>query len=387
MALQTVAQLRDSVSGILQGTDLNKVTNLYTAFERAARNLLQQADVPEASGRQNYMLYDGVFDYPAPSTIFGGAFNDLRPQGVSRTTLDEVYKQPIKLFDQTKCLSSLGYQVTFEYRNGSGIMRVANSRADQSVTLDGMNATTGWSVGGSASGLALDETVYYAAPAALRFTLTGSSTGFIEKNLSVPLSLSTYDNVGVAFLAIRTPSVSNVTSIELRVGSSSANYNSVTATTGFLGAFTTDNYLLVPFDFSGASETGTPDWSAIDYVRVIVNHTGTITNFRVGALFMALPSPHELLFQSSAIFIHQDGTVATTIETDSDQIMLNPAAFLIYEHECAKEIAFQNGGTLASNVVQTIQAKLHGSGNDVGLYAHYRADNPSEEIRVVGNWY
>ena len=332
------------------------------------------------------MLYDGVFDYPAPSLIFGGALNDLRPQGVSRNPSDYVYKKPIQQFDRTKALLPNGYDVTFEYNKGAGIMRVAQVKAMAKVTLDSMNSTTGWTAGGTASGLVLDSTVYYESPGSLRFKLTGAGAGTLTKTLSNALSLSTYENVGVGFLAIRTPSVDTLTSISFDIGSDSANYSRVTETEGFLGAWYVDNFLLVAFDLAGSVNTGTPNFSAIKYLRLTVNHTDTIVNMRFGGLFMSLPSPHELLFQTAAIFINSvTGEMSNTIATDNDQVILNDAAYTIFEYECAKTIIMATGGSLSSGMGQQYQDYLHNK--DIGLYPLYQADNPSQEIRTVGNYY
>lgn len=385
----TVGELKASVAGLLQGINLENVTEINAAIERAARTVLQQADVPEASGRTAITLYDKVFDYSAPTTIFGGALNDLRPQGISRTPLDVVYKQPIELFDRTKALLPNGYQVTFEYDNGTPIFRVAQHKAKAAVVLDAMNDTTGWVAAGSASALVADATVFYQSPASLRFTLTGSSTGTLEKTLTNALDLSEYEDVGVAFLAIRIPdgaTASTLTSLALRLGSSSSDYDEVSETEGFLGAWVSGDWLLVAFDFAGSTGTGTPDWDALDYVQVRLAHTATLTNFRVGYLLLALPSPHEMLYQSSAIF-SVSGTLSQTITTDGDTIILTDPAYQLLEFESALTVAFQQGGTLADANIQYLRAALHGAGSDIGLYAMYRGDNPSQELRSTRNYY
>lgn len=383
--MKSVGQLKDEVAGLLQGTNLNNVTNLNGAIERAARVLVQQADVPEASGRETYMLYDGVYDYPAPGTIFGGAVNDLRPQGVSRTPLDYVYKQPIQLFDRTKALLPNGYSLTFEYRKGTGIMRVANTRARQKVLLDPMDSATGWSVGGTASNLAVDETVYYQSPAGLRFNLTGAGTGSLEKTLSSPIDLTSYQGVGVGFLAIDTPSATDLTSIEFRIGSDPSNYYSVTSTEGFLGSWVANDYLLVAFDLADATTVGSPVITAMDYLGVFIAHSASMSNMRTGYLFISLPSPNELLFQSAAVFMASGSNPSNTISDDNDSVILNDAAYTIFVHECALTISLQNGGSLSTPSVQMLTDTLHNK--DRGLYVLYRANNPSNQLRSVGSYY
>lgn len=380
MALRTVGELKDSVSGLLQGINLDTVTGLYKAIERAARTLVQKADIPEATGKQAITLYNGVYDYSAPELIFGGALIDFRPQGNSRNEIDYVYKKPVEQFDRTKHLIPNGYALTFENNKGTGIVRISSPKPSARTILDNMNEDTGWTAGGSASGLLEDATVFYESPASLRLTLTGSSSGTLTKSINA-LDISSYEDVAMGFLAIRTPSTTDLTSISVKVGSSALAYDQVTETDGFLGAWSVNEWLLVAFDFSAATSTGTPDWSAIDYIQVSIAHTATITNFRVGGFWLSLPSPHEMIYQTAAIF-KQSGALAKAITDDDTEIVLNDASYTLYELECAVTIAEQSSGGNLDGVALGYKNKL-----DKELYPMYRADNPSEEVRTIGNYY
>jgi len=271
--MKIVSQLQDDLTGILSGFDLDQCTNLYGSLERAIRTMSQRAFVPEATGRQPYMLFDGVFNYEAPETIFGGTLNDLRPQGISRQPWDFVYKQPIELFDLTKALLPNGYQVTFEWNKGQPIMRVAQHRAQAHVLIDPMSQVSGWTAGGNATGLALDATVYYASPGALRFNISAAGDSYIEKTLESPLQITSYEGVASIFLAIDTPSADELTDITVRLGSDSSNYVEVAVSEGFMGPWTADEYLLVALDLSTATTTGTPDFDNIQYTRVTATTT------------------------------------------------------------------------------------------------------------------
>ena len=333
------------------------------------------------------MLYNGVYDYLAPTSIFGGAIIDLRPQGNSRSTWDNVYKRTIEQFDRTKAQLPNGYTVTFEYDKGTPTMRVAQNKAPYRAILDPMSDPTGWTNSGSASAPVQDTVVYYDAPASIRFNLAAAgSAGTLTKTIDSS-DLSTYEGVGVAFISAYIPNASAVTSIGIRIGSSASNYVQQTNTTGFIKAFQSNEWNLISFDLSTAIETGIVDWTKITYLQVFVNYNGTaLNNFRFGSFFLALSSPHELIFQTSYLFL-VGSTLSNTITDDNDQIILNDAAFTLLEYEAAKAISIQMGGTLSTGIVQTINSILEGAGTTLGLYAMYRSDNPSQEIRLVGSWY
>lgn len=392
MALLQVANLRDNVQALLTGIDLDDVPDLYGAFRRAASTTVQKADIPEASNRQSFMLYDGVFNYPELDGIFGGAIVDLRPQGVVRQPWDDDYKQPINLFDRTKEYNINGYKLAFEYYKGQGIMRIATPNVTPNVVLNPMNDNTQWTAGGTISSIAVDTTVYYQQPAALRFTLTGAGAGTITNNAATQINLSIYQGVGVVFAAIMIPQGTDpttLTSISLKIGSSATDYNEVSATEGFLGTWVSGQYLLVAFDFAGATTTGTPNWSALDYDQLTFTTSDTIVNMRVGYLFMALPSPVEALYYSSWIFLDSNNDQMAEPTSVDDYIILQDAAYNIYVHEAARAVALQQGGGLSSNLVGGIDLVLEGDAQQkkVGLYQQYRGDNPSEEIREVGSYY
>lgn len=389
---KSVSNLKDSVAGQLQGLNLNNVTNLFVAFERTARQVCVQLDIPEAQIRSNFTMYDGVTDYVAPTTMFAKEITDLRVQGVSRGPLDDVTKQYPDQFDREKGFITSN-KLTVEYDTGTGILRVVSPTPTPRIELDPMSDTAGWAVDGTiATSLAKDQTVFWQAPASLRFQLA-SGTGTLTKSISSN-DLTDYQTVGVIFLAFYAPAVTNLTSITLRLGSDASNYYSVTATTGFLKAFTANQWQLVAFDLSTATTTGTPTITAIDYAQIRIATAGSIANFRVGDLWISLPSPHMLIFQTSAIFLGDGQTApSASITSSSDQILLNDAAYAIYELECSINVALQQGGTLASGLIEVMSQKLNGVRGyrgvlvQPGLLDLYRADNPSESLRTVGNYY
>lgn len=389
--------MKNSIAAMLSGIDLNNVDNLNGAIERAARTLIQKADIPEASGIQNITLYSSVFDYVCDPSIFGTAINDIRPQGISRNPANFVTKVDQEDFDRTKNFYyPSGTMSTFQYQNGQPIIRIVAPFPKQQNIIDPMNATAGWVAAGTASNLVQDTINYYQSPASLRMTVTGLGTGTLTKIIN-STDLSVYQGVGVAFLAIEIPpgtTATNLSSLAIKIGSSSTNYNLVTASQGFLGAWVSGQWLLVAFDFAAASTAGIPNWSAITYIQVLIGTLATIVNFRVGGLFISMPTPAQILFQSAAIWLPSGSTTPiNTITLNTDQIILSDPAYTLLEHESAIAICQQTGGTLGSSTIATLESALNGARArngqviNLGLYDLYRGDNPSQEIRTTGSWY
>lgn len=389
--LKTVANLKDSVAALLSGLDLSNVDNLDGAIERSARTLVEHVDVPEASGTQNIILYSGVTNYLVDQLIFGTSLRDIRPQGISRPACDFVYKRQPDDFDREKDYLQNGTIATFEYVNGIPIIRIASVYPQQKIILDPMTATTGWSAVGSASGLALDRSFFYQYPASLRFNFAlAGSQGGLTKTLTSNIDLTSYIGVGVAFLAVEMPSASAITSIGLRIGSDSSNYYEMTNTEGFLGAFVAGEFQLVDFDLSTATQVGTPVATAMKYIRAVANYDGTAqVNVRFGSLFISLPSPAQIKYQTAAIFKAANAVASTVITTDADSLLLADPAYTLMEIQTSMEILDQTGADSSSPTYQKWNRRLNGdpTTGDKGLYSKFAGDNPSQELRTTGTYY
>jgi len=394
--LKTVADLEDSVGGLVTGVDLSNVNNLFGCFERAARTLVQKADIPEASGIQNVTLYSGVFDYLCDPRIFATSITDIRPQGISRNYNDDVTKTNQQDFDRSKGYYPSGTTSAFEFRNGVPIIRITAPFPVQKIILSPMNSAVGWTAGGDASGIFTDNTFFYQYPGSIRYNLAAAgSQGTISSTLESPIDMSAYIGIGLCFLAVEMPDASAITSYTLRIGSDSSNYYSMTATSQFLGAFVSGEFQLIGFDLQNATITGSPVDTAIQYVEVLVNYNGAAQqNMRIGYLFASLPSPAQILYQSAAIYLPVGSTTPlTTITAITDTIILNDAAFTIYEHESAISVLQQSGNSGASASILGLSGVLNGqrarNGTviNAGLYDLYRGDNPSQQLRQSGSWY
>lgn len=390
--LKTVSELKDSVAGILSGLNINTVSDLNATLERAVSNFLQKADVPEAIQTQAITLYNGVYDYLCDPRIYGTDLIDIAPQGVSRTMWDYATKTGLSQFDRTKGYLPSGSMATFQYMNGVPVIRVVAKNTIPNANIDPCTSVGNWVAGGSATGLTVDNSIYYQTPASLRFTLTGSSAGTLTETLNSELGLSTYQGVGVAFLAVYIPDADTLTSISLKLGSDNSNYSTVTATQLFLGAWTSNSWQLVAFDFANSTDTGTPDWSAIDYVQITFNHTATQTNFRIGDLFMSLPSANTIFFQSAAVFqATGTETLSQTITANTDTIIFNTPAYTIYLYESALAVLENTGGAAGDAMYDRITRKLGidpATGKIVGgLYSQFLGNNPSQQLRQLGSYY
>lgn len=396
MALKTVSNLKDSVAALLSGIDLGNIDDLNGAIERAARVFTQRANIPEASSTQNIMVYDGVVEYPSSSDMFGDSIRDIKPMSKRRLRNDFVYKKTNDDFDREKDTFTEGTMATVTYVAGNPIARIVTSHASPLITLDSMNATTGWVASGGASGLIADTTYYYNEPAALRVSLSnGGTPGTIVKTLTQSVDLSAYIGPGQVFLAFECDDPTLITDIHFKIGSDSSNYYNLTVSGSFTGSKPAGEYYLVNMALLSTYAVGSPDATKIKYLSIGVDYGATgQSNVRFGGLWASLPTPMQSVYTTAAIFKNPTtSAILGTITTDNDLIVLSDPAYSILQFESAISVIQQTGGNLSSPVVQTWNQTLHGvrarSGAVVqpGLYDLYNGDNPSSELRTVGSWY
>ena len=393
---RTVSDLKDSVSAQLSGLDINQVDDLFPCFERAARVFVQRAKIPETQVKQQLTIYNGVTDYLADERIFSQGLIDIQPQGIRRDKNDFVYLRMQDDFDRTKEWHGRGTKATFDYNNGTPVIRIVSSYTPQQIILDSMTSLSGWTNDGVyAIGLAVDSSFYYQQPGALRFNLSASgATGYITENIT-PIDLTSYKGVGVCFLAVSIPDAIAITSIGIKIGSDVSNYYNVSNTVSILGAFISNGFMLIPLDLSKATTVGSPVVNKISYLQIFINYNGVSqTNIRMGALWISLPTPVTVIYSAAALFLATgQSAISNSITNESDVIVLNDAGYTIFEMECAKAVLRQAGGAAADSAIGQIDADLNSTYTRTGklmvegLYDQYKAENPSQVLRTTGSYY
>ena len=171
----TVATLKDELVGVLHGTTLNQVTNLYNLLNRAARKLVSDIDPIETVRIQQLAspLFDRIYDYACPVDLKDDRIVDIRPQ-IKRSTADRFTQFYNEDFDMNKAFITRGGLHTVQNNNGNKTLRLATSLTAP-MLVDGANSLTDngtWVVGGSATNLRLDTLQYIYAGGSIEFDVS-----------------------------------------------------------------------------------------------------------------------------------------------------------------------------------------------------------------------
>lgn len=345
----SIANLKDDLSGMLQGTSLSKVTNLYNLFDRAGRDLLAEVDPQETKRTATLpILYDKTYDYAAPADLKGNRVIDIRPMA-KRYPSDQLSQTYSQFFDVYKDWLRNGGLLTTNFNTGVKSLRLAKNMTAMATlnSCDGLADNGTWVAGGDVTDLIADTVTYVAGSGSLRFSLSGAgTTGYVENSTMDSLNLEDDEDLGSAFLYAFLPTGSAFTSVSLRWGSSSSDYWEKTMTVNNVGAAFQDGWDLLGFLWQDATETGSPDATDVTYLRVSFAYDGDpIANVRVDHITMGRGKGYEIDYYSKYLFRNAvTGAFIENVAADTNLVNLDTDSYNLLTYRCAYLAAQQIQG-------------------------------------------
>lgn len=298
----SIDQLGQELEGMLHGTTLNQVTNLFGVYNRAARRVMEDIDPQETKIIASFgKIYNGVFDYALFADVKGNKVIDFFPQA-NRTNLDNYSQEYNKDFDLTK-----QYTITPDFTpRYSGALRTFRLAASnllpgiQVNAMDNVNDNGTWVSGGNA-GTPANNNLFYTDGVAgsvqtnLANTGIAGSTGYLENSTITAVDLTNnYNNNSDQFVWVYLPNASSFTSVGVRFGSSSSKYYELAGiTTDFMGNNFSTGWNLLKIPFTSVTVVNSPNVASITYIRITFTYNGTLQNqvlinqfySRIGVLF------------------------------------------------------------------------------------------------------
>ncbi len=319
MAARTIENLRGDIQRNLHGTDVSKVTGEFGLYNEGARAVLNDIDFFETKQTAQIAnaIYTNVFDYALPTDLKGNKIIDIRPQ--VKRNLGDLPRQTYNMnFDRRKMLQD------FTIMDNNRV-RTLRFNADVGVptvlhTMDSITENGTWSVGDDATNLTVD-TLNFITNASLNFDTTGSgTTASLENDDLAEINLETWEDQAAFFVCIYIPVV--ITNTTLTWGDNASVNWSDTVTTPQNGSFVV-GWNLVRFDWNGATETGSPDASAIAYLKIAITYDGNAdTDYRVDNIVSNLGEIYEIDYYSKFLFQNTSGTNLEEVSAATDTINL-----------------------------------------------------------------
>lgn len=339
----TILDLKNDITGVIHGTQLNQIFNLNGVIDRAARQLLLDIDPQETKRTVEFVnpIFNTVYEYPIAEDVKGNRIIDIFPQ-VNRLPRDvwtQSYNQAFDVMKQNIFRS--GNMFTMNFNSGVKTLRVNAPFLNAPVIINQTDSITQngtWSVGGTASNLSLNNTSYVQGSGSLQFDIA-TGTGWIENSTMSAVDLSAFLNQSSLFTNTYFQTGSDVTSVELRWGSDSSNYYTSTVTQNQQNLAFVNGWNLEQFLWETATVVGSPDSSNISYVRVSIVTTGDQTACKVNGInsilgtVLAYEYYSKFLFRNSSTGAFQEKVLLDSdlinLDTESYNLLFNQAVFLI----------------------------------------------------------
>lgn len=382
----TVTDLLTDLASVIHGTTINKVPNVYGMINRAARQLLLDVD-PKETQRivQMAQIFDDVFDYALPPDVKGDRIIDLALQG-DRTPWETFIQTYAETFDANKFVS-FANKIYTQWNTGLKTIRIEAPFLTSPIQLANTGSITGWTVGGGATNLSLDQTNNVAGGGAIVVNLSaGQTTGFLQTSSLNPTNLSNYVNNSTGFLWVYMPSGSAITNINVQWGTNSTNYYFANVTTTQPGTTFQNGWNLLAIPWLAANLVGSPNPLDYQYVKVTPTYNGTLqTNFKICNLTFALGYYFEIKYYSKYLFrdpltnAFQEKVIDATdngklinLDTESYNLLFNKVAFFVAQSLQGADAEYD--------------AEYFDSEYNAAL-TRYKAQNPSEAIKKTESYY
>ena len=377
----TISDLETRLESKMHAVNIDQVNDIFGLIYEAAGNVLGAIDPRETQRKASITnaLYDQVYDYIAPTDLKADCIIDIRPQ-TPRNTSDALNQSSTRDFDRQKS----GF--TVEDNSGVRTVRISPIGLRVGSTLNECESATAngtWAATSNATTLVTDTFNKITGGASLRFDLSASgTTGYIENSTMTAVDLSAIKNAGALFVWVYIPSITIITAVELRWGSSSANYYSVSVTATQDNTAFVVGWNLLRFDWNGLTPTGTPVDTAINYLRVTLTYNGTaVTSCRVDSIVARAGTIYEMLYYSKYLFRTTAGVwiEKPTLGTDIVNLDIDGLNLLVYE--IAELVAFELQKRDSSFDVQYWTKKK------ADTWADYKRRNKSRALKRQRSYY
>lgn len=371
------------LAAVLHGTNLNKIQNLNGLHNRTARQLLLDVD-PQETIRKVLTatpLFNEVWDYACPVDLKGNRIIDISPQYYRDPSyvVGQEYNQD---FDIAKNQQSTASEFTIQFNNAVKTLRINDTTLPSGIVLDTCQATTNWSTGGTASNLTEDNVNFASGSGSLSFDVA-IGTGSISETLEAPIDMSAQVNQASLFYYLYLPTGSQLTSTEIRWGSSPTDYYSRTSTVTNEGTAFQTGWNLIRGDWLGATVVGNPDDTAINYVYIGVTVSANQTGIKVDNIVSNMGLYRTLEYYSKYMYRNATtGAFQETVLDNSDLINLDTESYNLYFNLLAFYAMQQVQGVSALNFDDNFFGKQYQDGR-----TRYTALNKSQVTKPHISYY
>ena len=352
-----ITQLMADLTGIMHGTTLNQITNLYGVIDRAASQLLMDCDPQETIVYVPLVnaVYSQVYSYPLPVDVKGNRIISILPQvrqGQPGNQFAQSYNQNFATSTSNCGFWRAGSQFSLLFNAGLKTININWDNANTGVLLNEAGSPTingTWSTAGNATNIGTNNINFVSGGSSISFDLiTGANPSFgnLINTTNQPVNLSDFENESVLFIYTYLPNASDFISVTLQWGSSASDYWSSTATLTQQNTAFQNGWNLLAFPWVSATPTGTPNSSSITYLNVIWEYNGVQqTGVLLDNIVSRLGSILNIGYYSKYLFRNPiTNAFQEKVLTNSDYINLDTESYTMFTYLVAAFAAQQQSG-------------------------------------------
>ena len=244
---------------------------------------------------------------------------------------------------------------TVNFNTSIKTLRINAPYLNAPIIVNNIDNTTDngtWATGGTASNISNNGTNFAQGAGSVQFNAT-TGAAYIENSTMTAVNLSAVVNQASLFVWVYVPTASNLTSVDLRWGSSSSNYYHLTVTQTQQGTAFVNGWNLCQFSWLSASTVGSPNSSAINYGRVTLNLTASATGCLVNGMNSILGTIlnyeyySKYLFRDASTGAYQETTTDPSnlinLDTESYNLLTYKVAALAIQQQQGLDASFYDG--------------------------------------------
>lgn len=316
-----------------ESTDRISTAERYDYFTQSVAWLKERTLNDHSVNKYDFNYYDTLHYYKVTTVL-----DDLLEGNAMTTKMLQDAGQPFTRKSAEELRAEIGYDFmessySIERRNGDAYLVVNHDSKYRALLASSCDSLTGdgdtWEVDSTnsdATNLSVNTEDYTQGTGSFSFDLdvsqSGNNKGTIFNDGLTSEDLSDEKDITTWLIDVRIPDATYVSSYTFAWGNDSSNYYSVTSTTDANGnAFVDDEWITLSFDWNGATETGTVDDTAIDYIAVTVNYTasqGDDTSFKVDNIRLVRPEKLQFHYTSWSVGKDTNGTDILEFSASTD---------------------------------------------------------------------
>ena len=352
--MTTVASIISRSDQLIRDTSNYSVTaaDRLRAVSMAIQSLFVDFGFDQTNKTYQFNYYDTLNAYNITTAVPSYLDSvDLRLSKDGEHIVQFSRKTPRELATEINVIEDDSFAV--EKYNNKNYLLISHVAKYQSVVLhdcESLTANGTWTADTStsdATNLTLDEVEFEIGSASLNFDVDVSQSvnnrATIYNSSLDSVDLSDYENLAALLFRARIPESTSFSSITAYWGSSDSAYWSATVTSdAFSESITENQWQRYKVNWSDATMTGTPDSSAIDYLRFDFNYAGGYidqTDFRLDDIRMARPEALKLFYNSWVIGTDTTGTTDLYEFTATTDIPFYSGQFDFFDNYVAMKTA------------------------------------------------